>query len=113
MAMSAWGTLTGEAAYTYGAMIHSKDPEKGFGNFNRTGYSNPEFDEVFVRGTQTLDAEERRKLYEEASLIAMEDRALIPTVILQSVWAADAGTLTFTPRVDQETRAYEIAPVNQ
>ena len=113
MAMSAWGTLTGEAAYTYGAMIHSKDPEKGFGNFNRTGYSNPEFDEVFVRGTQTLDAEERRKLYEEASLIAMEDRALIPTVILQSVWAADAGTLTFTPRVDQETRAYEIRPVNQ
>lgn len=110
MAMSAWGTLTGEAAYTYGAMVHSKDPEKGFGNFNRTGYSNPDFDKVFVEGTQTLDPEARRKLYEEASLIAMEDRALIPTVILQSVWAADADTLTFLPRVDQETRAYEITP---
>ncbi|MBM9594307.1 ABC transporter substrate-binding protein [Roseitranquillus sediminis] len=110
MAMSAWGTLTGEAAYTYGAMVHSKDPEKGFGNFNRTGYSNPEFDEVFVRGTQTLDEEERRGIYEEASRIAMEDRALIPTVILQTVWAADADTLEFTPRIDQETRAYEIAP---
>ena len=110
MAMSAWGTLTGEAAYTYGAMIHSKDDEKGFGNFNRTGYSNPEFDEVFVRGTQTLDPEERRKLYEQASEIAMEDRALIPTVILQTVWAADADTLDFTPRVDQETRAYAITP---
>ncbi|XDA98016.1 ABC transporter substrate-binding protein [Sulfitobacter sp. LCG007] len=110
MAMSAWGTLTGEAAYTYGAMVHSKDDEKGFGNFNRTGYSNPEFDEVFVRGTQTLDPEERRKLYEQASEIAMEDRALIPTVILQTVWAADADTLDFTPRVDQETRAYAITP---
>ncbi|MFO8126227.1 ABC transporter substrate-binding protein [Yoonia sp.] len=112
MAMSAWGTLTGEAAYTYGAMVHSKDPEKGFGNFNRTGYANPEFDEVFVEGTQTLDADERRALYEEASLIAMEDRALIPTVILQTVWAAEADTVTFTPRVDQETRAYEIKPVD-
>jgi peptide/nickel transport system substrate-binding protein len=110
MAMSAWGTLTGEAAYTYGAMIHSKDDEKGFGNFNRTGYSNPEFDEVFVRGTQTLDAEERKAVYEQASEIAMEDRALIPTVILQTVWAADADTLDFAPRVDQETRAYEIVP---
>jgi peptide/nickel transport system substrate-binding protein len=91
-------------------MVHSKDPEKGFGNFNRTGYSNPEFDEVFVEGTQTLDAEERRALYEEASVIAMEDRALIPTVILQTVWAAEADALTFTPRVDQETRAWVIAP---
>ncbi|SHJ76249.1 peptide/nickel transport system substrate-binding protein [Palleronia salina] len=110
MAMSAWGTLTGEAAYTYGAMIHSKDDELGFGNFNRTGYSNPEFDEVFQQGTQTLEAEERRALYEQASEIAMEDRALIPTVILQTVWAADADTLDFAPRVDQETRAYEIRP---
>ncbi len=111
MAMSAWGTLTGEAAYTYGAMIHTEDPEKGFGNFNRTGYSNPEFDAVFVEGTQTLDEDARRALYEEASLISMQDRALIPTVILQTVWAAAADSLTFTPRVDQETRAYEIDPV--
>ncbi|MFV0332899.1 MAG: ABC transporter substrate-binding protein [Tropicimonas sp.] len=110
MAMSAWGTLTGEAAYTYGALIRTRDDEKGFGNFNRSGYSNPEFDKVFDQGTQTLDAEERRKLYEEASFIAMEDRALIPAVILQTVWAAEAGALAFTPRVDQETRAYEISP---
>ncbi len=113
MTMSAWGTLTGEAAYTYGALVHSKDPEDGFGNFNRTGYANPEFDEVFDEGTQTLDAEERRKLYEQASEIAMEDRALIPTVILQTVWAADAGTLEFEPRTDQETRAYEIVPAGE
>ncbi|WP_289041170.1 ABC transporter substrate-binding protein [uncultured Aliiroseovarius sp.] len=110
MTMSAWGTLTGEAAYTYGALVHTKDPEKGFGNFNRAGYSNPEFDKVFQEGAQTLDAEARRELYEEASYIAMEDRALIPTVILQSVWAAQADRLDFTPRIDQETRAYAITP---
>lgn len=110
MTMSAWGTLTGEAAYTYGALVHTKDPEKGFGNFNRTGYSNPEFDAVFGEGTQTLDADARRTLYEQASLIAMEDRALIPTVILQTVWAARADAFSFTPRTDQETRAYAITP---
>lgn len=110
MTMSAWGTLTGEAAYTYGALVHTKDAEKGFGNFNRTGYSNPEFDRVFGEGTQTLDEDARRALYEEASIIAMEDRALIPTVILQSVWASKAGMLEFTPRTDQETRAYAITP---
>jgi peptide/nickel transport system substrate-binding protein len=110
MTMSAWGTLTGEAAYTYGALVHTKDAEKGFGNFNRSGYSNADFDRVFGEGSQTLDPEARRKLYEEASVIAMEDRALIPTVVLQSVWAAKAGTLNMTPRIDQETRAYAITP---
>jgi peptide/nickel transport system substrate-binding protein len=113
MTMSAWGTLTGEAAYTYGALTHSKDEEKGFGNFNRTGYSNPEFDRVFGEGAQTLDPEGRRALYEQASEIAMEDRALIPTVILQTVWAADAGTVEFEPRIDQETRAYAIVPAGE
>ena len=37
-----------------------------------------------------------------------EDRALIPTVILQTVWAADADTIDLEPRVDQETRAWAI-----
>jgi peptide/nickel transport system substrate-binding protein len=110
MTMSAWGTLTGEAAYTYGALVHTKDADKGFGNFNRSGYSNADFDRVFGEGAQTLDPEARRKLYEEASKIAMEDRALIPTIILQSVWAAKAGALNLTPRIDQETRAYAITP---
>ncbi|WP_323039193.1 ABC transporter substrate-binding protein [Gemmobacter sp.] len=110
VSMSAWGTLTGEAAYTYGALVHTRDKDKGFGNFNRTGYSNPEFDAVFAKGAATLNNDERRKLYEQGSFIAMEDRALIPTVILQTVWAAKAGALKFTPRVDQETRAYAITP---
>lgn len=111
MTMSAWGTLTGEAAYTYGALAHTKDAEKGFGNFNRSGYSNPEFDQVFGEGSQTLEPDARKKLYEQASFIAMEDRALIPTVILQSVWAANADTIDMTARVDQETRTYAITPV--
>ena len=110
MTMSAWGTLTGEAAYTYGALAHTKDDEAGFGGFNRTGYSNAEFDRVFGEGSQTLEPDARRALYEEASEIAMEDRALIPTVILQTVWAADADTIELTPRVDQETRAWAITP---
>ena len=111
MAMSAWGTLTGEATYTYGSMVHTEDEELGLGAFNRTNYSNPEFDAIFQEAQSTLDDEKRRELLEQASEIAMEDRALIPTVILQTVWAAPADTLEFVPRVDQETLAYKIQPV--
>jgi peptide/nickel transport system substrate-binding protein len=40
----------------------------------------------------------------------MADRALIPTVQIQTVWAAKKGALTVPLRVDQETPAYEIKP---
>ncbi|WP_198133739.1 ABC transporter substrate-binding protein [Roseobacter sp. GAI101] len=60
MTMSAWGTLTGEAAYTYGALTHTKDAEKGFGNFNRSGYSNPEFDKVSAKAARRLTPKHAR-----------------------------------------------------
>ncbi len=108
--MSAWGTITGEASYTYGSLVHTADPALGLGAFNRTGYSNKDFDRVFEDAQRTLDDEKRRALFEESTTIAMEDRAIIPTVILQTVWAAKAKMVTFQPRIDQETLAYLIKP---
>lgn len=110
LSLSAWGTLTGEASYTYGALVHTADAEKGLGNFNRGDYSNPEFDRVFQEGMATLDNDRRRALFEEASYIAMTDRALIPTITTQTVWAAKKDMVDFTPRIDQETLVYEIQP---
>jgi peptide/nickel transport system substrate-binding protein len=40
----------------------------------------------------------------------MSDRALIPTVQLQTIWAAKKGMMTVPARMDQETLAYEIKP---
>ena len=37
----------------------------------------------------------------------MNERILIPTVQLQTVWAAKADTVDFPPRIDQETLAYK------
>ncbi len=110
--MSAWGTITGEASYTYGSLIHTADPNIGLGAFNRTGYSNKAFDARFEEGQRTLDDDKRRAIFEETSKMSMEDRAIIPTVILQTVWAAKAGTVSFQPRVDQETLAYLIKPAS-
>ena len=36
-----WGTLTGEASYTYGSLVHTNDPRVGCA-FNRADYSNPD-----------------------------------------------------------------------
>ena len=53
---------------------------------------------------------ETRALFEKASELSMTDRALIPSVQLQTIWASKAGMLTIPARMDQETLAYEIKP---
>lgn len=108
--MSGWGTLTGEASYTYGSLVHTADPKTGLGAFNKQGYSNPEVDALLQEGARTMDDAKRRALFEKVTEISMNDRALIPTVQLQTVWAAKKGTMVIPPRVDQETLAYEIKP---
>jgi peptide/nickel transport system substrate-binding protein len=108
--MSGWGTLTGEAAYTYAATIHGPDPAQGFGNFNRSGYSNPEVNALLSEATRTLDEAKRRDLFIRATDISMNERPMLPIVMPQTIWAMAKGKLGFTPRVDQETLAYRITP---
>lgn len=106
--MSAWGTLSGEAGYTYPALMYTNTPEKGMGAFNKSGYSNPELDAIIDKAYSNMNDDERRALYEQASELAMEDRALLPIVQLQTVTAAKAGKFEITTRLDQETLAYDI-----
>ena len=108
--MSGWGTLTGEASYTYGSLVHTADVATGLGAFNKQGYSNPAVDKLLEEGSRTMDDTKRRALFEKASELSMSDRALIPSVQLQTVWASKAGMLTIPARMDQETLAYEIKP---
>ena len=108
--MSGWGTLTGEASYTYGSLVHTADSATGLGAFNKQGYSNPAVDKLLEEGSRTMDDTKRRALFEKASELSMTDRALIPSVQLQTIWASKAGMLTIPARMDQETLAYEIKP---
>lgn len=108
--MSGWGTLTGEAAYTYGALLHTPDAQKGFGGFNRSNYSNPEVDKLLEEGSAELDDAKRRALFERATEISMKDRPMLPIVMPQTVWAMGRNKFAFTTRVDQETLAWRITP---
>jgi len=108
--MSGWGTLTGEASYTYGSLVHTADVVSGLGAFNKQGYSNPAVDKLLEEGSRTMDDTKRRALFEKASELSMTDRALIPSVQLQTIWASKAGMMTIPARMDQETLAYEIKP---
>lgn len=110
--MNGWGTLTGEASYTLGSLAHSPSPELKLGAFNRIEYKNPEVDKLLQAAVRELDDPKRRALFEQAMEISMADRAYIPIVNLQTVWAASRGKLKMEPRVDEETQAFFIRPAN-
>jgi peptide/nickel transport system substrate-binding protein len=110
--MNGWGTLTGEASYTLGSLAHSPNEELKLGAFNRIEYSNPDVDVALQAGIGELDAEKRRQYFETAMELAMADRAYIPIVNLETVWAGRADKVTYVPRADEDTLAYYIQPVN-
>ncbi len=110
--MNGWGTLTGEASYTLGSLAHSKAPEVKMGAFNRTGYKNEDVDRLLQEAAVELDEAKRRSLYEDAMAKIMADKVYISIVQLQTVWAAKANKLSFSPRYDQDTLAFFIKPKN-
>jgi peptide/nickel transport system substrate-binding protein len=111
--MNGWGTLTGEGTYTLGSLVHTNDPAAKLGPFNRTSYSNPELDKIIQEGVRTLDDAKRRALLEKSMEISMNDRALIPVVVLQTVWAASADKVIIAPRIDEDTLAYFMKPAKK
>jgi peptide/nickel transport system substrate-binding protein len=111
--MNGWGTLTGEGAYTLGSLVHSNNPAVKLGAFNRTAYANPEVDQILQDGVRTQDDAKRRALFEKAMEISMAERALIPIVILQTVWAAAADKVDVPPRTDEDTLAYFVRPAKK
>jgi peptide/nickel transport system substrate-binding protein len=111
--MNGWGTLTGEGSYTLGSLVHTNDAATKLGPFNRTSYSNPEVDKTLQEAVKTLDDAKRRALFEKAMEISMADRALIPVVVLEVVWAAAADKVTMKARTDEDTLAYFIQPVKK
>ena len=86
--------------------IHSWNPQLGLGTANRGRFSNPEIDAIIQRARTTMDAEERRRLTQEATRRALRDEtALIPLYFQVNTWAMRRG-ITYEARTDEMTLAF-------
>jgi peptide/nickel transport system substrate-binding protein len=112
MSMNGWGTLTGEGSFTLDSMIHRPDPGRGLGAWNRNAYGKPELDKLIVEAGMEIDEAKRRAMFEQAFRTTISDRAWLPIVLLQTVWAGQADKVIVTPRADEETLAFFVKPAN-
>ncbi len=83
--------LTGDADFTLGRLYPS--------SANRTGYANPELDELLLQASSTLDQDERAELYAEADRIIWEDVVgVFPMELLANyVWRDGVTGLELDP----------------
>src|SRR5713226_3331947 len=104
-AMFGWGSFSGDLALR--ALVATADPDKGFGAFNWSGYSNPRVDKLLERAFASVDAKQREALAREAMRLAMRDYAVIPLHHQIAVWAM-RKPLAYAPRTDEFTFAHRF-----
>lgn len=99
-----WATPTGENSGSLVPLTNTFDRSKGTGTANRGRYSNPEVDRLSADALRTNDDAKRAALLAQATEIAIEDVALIPSHYQVNTWSARKG-LKYKARSDEYTLA--------
>ncbi len=108
-AMLGWGASTAEATSPLRAHLVSYLPEKGWGEFAWGRYANPKVDRLLGQALKTIDDKQREQLVQEAVTIAIGDLGIIPLHHQVNTWAMRKG-ITYTPRTDEYTLAFQFRP---
>lgn len=103
-----WGASTGETASPLRSLMGTFDRSKGSGAANRGRYSNPALDAKLTEALATVDDAKRATILAEASEIAFNDFAIIPSHYQTNVWASRKG-IKVEARADEYTLATGIA----
>jgi peptide/nickel transport system substrate-binding protein len=107
-----WGSASGEPSAGLRATMGTYDPARGLGAVNRSRYSNPAFDEAMLASMQILDPDERERVIQQATRLAIaEDAAILPIHFQVNVWAMRRG-LRHDGRADERTRPQDVWPAN-
>lgn len=101
------GSSTPNSEANLRSLLQTYSQEAGTGGFNRTRYSNPEFDKALQSAMEEFDYDTRMKKLQEATRIAMEDQAIVPLYFQKIYWASRDG-LDFTPNLAERTLAQDV-----
>jgi peptide/nickel transport system substrate-binding protein len=107
MALTRFGCPTGDAANLFDAVLHTPEPDKGFGIVNSGGYANPEMDKLVEDAARRLEPGSRRPVLERIMEIAMKELPWIPLYVDRDVYVHEED-LVWQPRMDNYVIVSEI-----
>jgi peptide/nickel transport system substrate-binding protein len=105
--LGSWGVNTGEVSNPAGALVATKDAERGTGRVNGGFVSDKELDSALLTAMGTLDDGKREALLRTVSEITFNNNYLIPLHYEAVVLGAREG-LQLKARGDKYTLAFEI-----
>jgi peptide/nickel transport system substrate-binding protein len=109
--MAGWGTLTGEAHYTYSSVGHTNNPTLRLGAFNWRGFSDARLDELIQQAGVELDTARREQLLQQTGARFNELRVSLPLTSITSAWAMRRDRVNLVrARADEDTLAMDIVP---
>lgn len=105
IALLGWGSLAADLALR--SLSGTTNPEKGYGTWNWSGYSNPELDTLIERSLGTVDAQKREIIARQASALAAREMAFLPLHYQIVTWAMRKH-IRYTARTDEFTFAHHF-----
>lgn len=107
VSMWGWSPDSGEASSPLRSFIATPNKEKGYGTLNAGGYSNPKVDALLEKALGTIDDAARDKLLQQATEVALNDKAVIPLHHQVNLWATRKG-LKYGGRSDERTYGFDF-----
>ncbi len=103
-----WASTDGDGSSFLDGIVHTHNPDKGYGRYNRGRYSNPEVDRLIEAAGVTIDAAKRLGLLRKAQRLALvEDQNVIPLHFQVDLYASSKH-IAFQPRADSHIYLYGI-----
>ena len=97
-----WFDGTFDMGRSYFKLIHTRDMEKGFGEFNGAHFSDREIDALLESTAGMVDQEKRKKVLQDLNKMTMDKIAVIPLHYQVDLYAVQKGKgIKFTPRPDR------------
>lgn len=106
--LAGWGS-TGEMSAALQGLAQTRDPQRGWGAANFSGWSDPVFDRALEAADALVDRDARDLALRRLSVQALESHAVLPLYSEMSIWGLRAD-LVLHPRRDQDTLATMAAP---
>ena len=103
-----FGTTTPDSTIGLMNVLATFDKEAGLGAFNRSRYSNREFDAALKLSLTEFNEPKRLASLREATRIAFNDVAVVPLYWPIVHWAAKKG-IVYEPRRSEETLAQKVS----
>ena len=110
--MVGWGASTGEASSPLRSLLATFNRDKGLGAVNWGRYSNVKVDYLIEQALQQVNDENRTFMLQEATKLSMGDLGIMPVHFQFTIWATK-NNVSYVPRTDEYTLAFQFKPVKQ